>query len=575
MSQANFGERYFASRERISQVAKGISDLASDTGTELDGLLCSSAVGKKPEEPFLFIVCGEVNSGKSSLLNGLFGHELCEVSVLPETNLVIRYRYGSTPMDVDISPSLQERFRPAEFLRNFQLIDTPGTNSMTTGHQEITLSFLPAADLILFVFPVNNPWGAATWNLISSLPPDCHHRVALIIQQTDQRESADIKVIAEHVSDLSMKKTGVILPIFAVSGKNALEAKRAGALDLRAYENSGLPALEEFINHRICDSPERRAALQISHNHAAAALRNIEDHIDEQTRALGQQHHFLTSLEDEIEAMRERLLSRLPSHLAGVAEVFEKEAVWVTRSLRKSLGIFRSVFRIFVGDRIGSQIETLFIDRLRGAVEAVAESDGADIVTACRSHWSELDARITKAIGAGLCEHEPIDETLSQARRRFVQRIGRAAQEGINNLHLRKELDADLRRRNLALKSFTASTLIFIIAGAGCGIFGIIWLPWLFCGVAGLFAMGGSFIAIITRSRITRHFHAALLDTCGTFAETLRSDYEDALLIFFQDYTACLNSIRKHLAGRHLAIEPNLSRWHSLFLTLKSIEQDL
>ena len=372
-----------------------------------------------------------------------------------------------------------------------------------------------------------------------------------------------------------MKKTGVILPIFAVSGKNALEAKRAGAMDLRAYENSGLPALEEFINHRICDSPERRAALQTSRNHAAAALRNIEDHIDEQTRALGQQHHFLTSLEDEIEAMRERLLSRLPSHLAGVAEVFEKEAVWVTRSLRKSLGIFRSVFRIFVGDRIGSQIETLFIDRLRGAVEAVAESDGADIVTACRSHWSELDARITKAIGAGLCEHEPIDETLSQARRRFVQRIGRAAQEGINNLHLRKELDADLRRRNLALKSFTASTLIFIIAGAGCGIFGIIWLPWLFCGVAGLFAMGGSFIAIITRSRITRHFHAALLDTCGTFAETLRSDYEDALLIFFQDYTACLNSIRKHLAGRHLAIEPNLSRWHSLFLTLKSIEQDL
>ena len=574
MSQANFGERYFASRERISQVAKGISNLASDTGTELDGSLCSSAVGKKPEEPFLFIVCGEVNSGKSSLLNGLFGHELCEVSVLPETNRVIRYRYGSTPLDVDISPSLQERFRPAEFLRDFHLIDTPGTNAMTTGQQEITLSFLPTADLILFVFPVNNPWEAATWNLISSLPPDCHHRVALIIQQKDQRESADIKVIAQHVSDLSMKKTGVILPIFAVSGKNALEAKRAGALDLRAYENSGLPALEEFINHQICDSPERQAALQTSRNHAAAALRNIEDHIDEQTRALSQQHHFLTSLEDEIEAMRERLLSRLPSHLAGVAEVFEKEAVWVTRSLRKSLGIFRSVFRIFVGDRTGSLIETLFIERLRGAVEAVAESDGADIVTACRSHWSELDARITKAIGAGLCEHEPIDETLSQARRRFVQRIGRAAQEGINNLHLRKELDADLRRRNLALKSFTASTLIFIIAGAGCGIFGIIFLPWLFCGVAGLFAMGGSFIAIITRSRITRHFHAALLDTCGTFAETLRSDYEDALLIFFQDYTASLNSIRKHLAGRHLAIEPNLSRWHSLFLTLKSIEQD-
>jgi len=575
VSQSNFGELYFASRERISQVVKGISELASDTGTELDGSLCSSAVGKDLVEPFLFIVCGEVNAGKSSLLNGLFGHELCEVNILPETDRVIRYRYGSPPLDVEISPSLEERFRPVEFLRDFNLVDTPGTNSMTAGHEEITRGFLPVADLILFVFPVDNPWGAATWNLISSLPPDCHDRIALIIQQTDQREPADIKVIEEHMSDLSMKRIGVIPHIFAVSGKKAFEAKCAGAFDALAYEKSGLPAFEEFINRRICDSPKRRAALHTWRSHAAAALRNIEDHIEEQTRALGGQHDFLTSLEDEIDAMRERLLARLPSHLAGVAEVFEKEAVWVTRSLRKSLGLFRSVFRIFVGDRTGSQTETLFIDRLRSAVEAVAESDGADIVAACRGHWGELDARIKEAIGAGLGEQEPIDENLGQARRRFVQRIGRAAHEGINNLHLRKELDADLRRRNLALKSFTASTLIFIIAGACCGIFGVIWLPWLFCGVAGLFALGGSFIAILTRSRISRHFHAALLDTCGTFAGTLRSDYEDALLVFFQEYTACLNSIRKHLAGRQLAIEPKLSRWHGLFLTLKSIEQDL
>ena len=575
MSQANFGERYFASRERISQVAKGITDLATDTGTELDAPLCASSAGNDPGEPFLFVVCGEINAGKSSLLNALFGHELCEVNALPETDRVIRYRYGSPPLDVGISPSLEERFRPLGFLRNFNPVDTPGTNSMTTGHGETTRGFLPAADLILFVFPVNNPWGAATWNLISSIPPDCHNRIALIIQQTDRCEPADINVIEEHMSDLSMKKIGVIPPIFAVSGKNALEAKTAGAPDFRAYERSGLPAFEEFIDRRICDSPERREGLEKWRKQAAAALRNIEDRIEEQTRALGEQHHFLTSLEDEIDAMRERLLARLPSHLAGVAEVFEKEAVWVTRSLRKSLGLFRSVFRLFAGDRTGSRTETLFTERLRGAVEAVAESDGADIVAACRGHWDELGERIRKSIGAGLGEQEPIDENLSQARRRFVQRIGRAAHEGINNLHIRKELDADLRRRNLALKSFTASTLIFIIAGACCGIFGLVWLPWLFCGVAGLFALGGSFIAFLTRTRIAAYFHASLLDTCGTFAGTLRSDYEDALLIFFQDYTACLNSIRRHLAERQLAIEPNLSRWHGLFLTLKSIEQDL
>ncbi len=575
MSQANFGERYFASRERISQVVKGIADLARDTGTPLGDSLSHSAFEKDLGAPFLFVVCGEVNAGKSSLLNGLFGRELCKVNILPETDRVIWYRYGAPPRDVSTTPSLEERFRTIEFLRDFNLVDTPGTNSVVKGHQEITQRFLPVADLILFVFPVTNPWGAATWNLIAGLPAECHSRVAFIIQQADQREAADLRVIIAHMSELSMQKIGVIPPIFAVSGKKAFESKRAGAFAGHAYEESGFPAFEEFISRRVCDSPERRAALHTWRSHASAALRKIEDRIEEQTRVLGDQNHFLASLEDEIDAMRERLVSRLPRHLAGVAEVFETEAVWVTRSLRKWLSPLPSMFRIFVGDRTGSRTESLFIDRLRTAVEAVAESDGADIVAACRSHWEELDARVKEAIGAGLDEKEPIDENLAQARRRFVQRIGRAAHQGINNLHVRKELESDLRRRNLALKSFTATTLVFLIAGAACGILGFNWLPWLFCGIAGVFALGGAVISLLTRHSIARDFQRSLLDTCGTFAETLRTDYEDALRIFFQDYTTCLNSIRKHLAKQKLAIEPKLARWHDLFLTLKSIEQDL
>ena len=572
MNQANFGERYFASREQISQVVNGITELARDTDTPLEDLLSTTALEKDLGTPFLFVVCGEVNAGKSSLINGLFGCELCKVNILPETDRVIWYRHGAVPRDIDTTPSLKECFQPIDFLRDFNLIDTPGTNSAIEGHQEITQRFLSIADLILFVFPVTNPWGVATWNLISALPQERHKRVAYIIQQSDQREAADLKIIAEHMSELSIKKIGIVPPIFAVSAKNALEAKRAGAS--RTLEESGFPALEDFISRHVCDSSERRAALISLRSHASTDLRKIEDRIEEKTRTLGEQNHFLSSLEDEIDAMRERLVARLPCHLAEVAEVFEREAVCVTRSLRKWLNPFLSVFRVFIGDRTGSRIESLFIDRLRIAVEAVAESDGADVVAACRSHWDALDARVKEAIGSGLDEQEPIDENLAQARRRFVQSIGRAAHLAINNLYVRKELEADLRRRNLALKSFTASTLIFLIVGATFGIFGFQSLPTIFCYIAALFAVGGALIALVTRRNIARDFQSSLLDTCGAFAETLRADYEDALHIFFQDYTSCLNSIRKHLAKQKIAIEPKLTRWQQLFLTLKSIEQD-
>ncbi|QTN31767.1 dynamin family protein [Akkermansiaceae bacterium] len=574
MSQLNLGERYFATRERISQVISGITELAEDTSTDLGDALAAESLEKDLGVPFLFVVCGEVNAGKSSLINGLFGRELCKVNILPETDRVIWYRYGAPPRDLATTPSLEERYRPIEFLRDFNLVDTPGTNSIVKGHQEITERFLPVADLILFVFPVTNPWGGATWNLISGLPKECHPRIAFVIQQADQRESADIKVIMEHMTNLSVQRIGIVPQIFPVSGKMAFEAKRAGAFAERDYEKSGFPALEAYISRRVCDSPERRATLHTWSNNASNALRKIEDRIEDLTHVLSDQSRFLSGIEDEIDAMRERLVSRLPRHLAGVAEVFESEAVWVTRSLRKWLGVTRSVFRIFVGDRTGSDTEALFIERLRLAVESVAASDGADVVAACRSHWQELGTRVKEAIGTDVDEQEPIAEKLEQARSRFVQRIGRAAHQGIGNLHVRKALERELRRRNLALKSFTATTLLFLSLGALCGIFGFAWLPWLFCGIALVFMVGGTAIALITRWKISKDFQDSLLDTCGTFADTLRTDYEEALRIFFQDYTTCLNSIRKHLARQKLAIEPKLGRWHELFLTLKSIEQD-
>lgn len=575
MSELNFGERYFATRERISQVVKGISELAADTSTNLGDSLERSALEEDLETPFLFVVCGEVNAGKSSLINGLFGRDLCAVNILPETDRVTWYRHGVSAKDVNTTPSLQERFRPIEFLRDFNLVETPGTNSIVRGHQEITEHFLPVADLILFVFPVTNPWGAATWNLISKLPEDSLAKVAFIIQQADQREPSDIKIIVQHMTDLSMKRIGIVPPIFPVSGKKALEGRRAGSFGTKDCKESGFPALEDFISRRVCNSAERRAALETWRTHASSALRMIEDRMEQQTRMLGDQNAFLASLENEIDGMREQLVTRLPRHLAKVAEVFETEAIWVTKSLRKWLGLVPSLFRIFVGDRIGSETESLFIARLRTAVESVAESDGKDVVVACQAHWAELGGRVRESIGNTIDKTEPIDENLEQAQIRFVNRIGRAAHQAIGNLHVRKELEHELRKRNRALKSFTATTLLLVIIGAICGIFGLPWLPWIFCTIAMAFSIGGTVIAIITRIRITREFQNSLLDTCGAFAETLRADYEEALRIFFQDYTTCLNSIRKYLAQEKMAIEPKLSRWHGLFLTLKSIEQDI
>ena len=96
-----FGEEYFKTRKRLTDVVLRVLTLAEKTGAEKQPLL-DNDITKGLSNPFLFVVCGEVNAGKSSLLNGLFGQDVCKINVLPETDRVQWYRYGEKNHDKKI-----------------------------------------------------------------------------------------------------------------------------------------------------------------------------------------------------------------------------------------------------------------------------------------------------------------------------------------------------------------------------------------------------------------------------------------------------------------------------------------
>ena len=569
------GERYFATRRRVSEWMADIAALAAETGTDLAGALPPAGCAQDLGPPFLCIVCGEVNAGKSTFLNGLFGHDLCSVNRLPETKQIIHYRFGEPAREVAAAKLLHERYRPLACLRDFNLVDTPGTNAPGTEWQPLLEPFVAAAELICVVFPVSNPWGAATWNFVSRLAEDALGRLVFILQQIDQRAPADIAVILGHLRDLSLKRIGRVPPIFAVSATLACEAKRAEPPAAAMLAASGYPALEEFISRTVCNSPPRQALLHNWWAQAAAALRAVDEQLECQTRGIHSHGNLLATIEHEIDGMREHFLGRLPRHLTGVAEVFQSESVGVARLLGKRLGVIRSVYRLFVGDRTGQEMEAVIIARLQATVEAVAQADGAEVADACRRHWDDVATRVRQALGVDLGDAVQLDDTLAIARRRFVQRLGDAASQGIGNLNVRHQLGKDLLRRNVALKSFSFMTLLLLAAGATCGALALPWAPALLCGLSAAFALAGLLIGRLTRRSLIAEFHDRLLDTCGSYASTLRADYEEALRIVFQDYADSLGAIRRHLAGEKRALEPRQRRWNEVFLTLKAVEQDL
>src|SRR5438477_2058467 len=202
-------------------------------------------------QPLLFVVVGEVKAGKSSLLNALFGREFAKTGVLPATDRVCIFRYGAEEKTVDVSPQLIERFLPIEFLHDFNIVDTPGTNTMVAQHQRITEEFVPRADIVLFVFSVVNPWTQSTWDFLAFVQKRWLKNVVFVLQQADLRDAAEVAVIARHLEDTAMQKLATAPPIFAVSARQALLGKSgaAGADDL--LEKSHIRPLEEQIDRIV------------------------------------------------------------------------------------------------------------------------------------------------------------------------------------------------------------------------------------------------------------------------------------------------------------------------------------
>ena len=553
----------------------GVASLADDVGVDVADVLPLDEVSNGLRRPFTFAACGEVNAGKSMLLNALFGSPACRVNVVPETQRVTRLVYGPRVDERRAEDGGVVRALPLEVLHDFHLIDTPGTNTADVAQRELLPATLPQADLILCVFPVDNPWGGATWNLLADLPAHALDKVVFVIQQADRREAKDLEVIRGHMRDLSMKRIGRLPPVFTVAALRAYDAKRRAPVDERAWRASGIAELEAHIARTCCQSHERWAMLAGWREVTARALRVIEECMEGRVRGLHQHAEFLEEVEGEIDAMREQFVKRLPHHLAEVGDVFEQEAGGVTRVLSRRLGVVPSLLRLFMRQKVGVAIEQLFVARLKSAVEQVAQSDAAEVVGVCRQHWRDLTPRVEERLGVRLGGQREMEEAMERARAIFVKRLGRSAGEGVEKLNVRRRLDADLRLRNVSLTSFTAATLLFTTVGAVCGALGVSWLPWMFCGLAAVFLMGGVIAAVVTRRTIVSNHQQALSDACGRFANTLRDDTEDALRMIFNEYTQSLGAVREHLVREQNAILPRQRRWQEMFLHLMAVEQEL
>lgn len=259
--------KVYAFRTQLDELAKDIHHLTILIDHD-DLAETVSSLRNRIHEPFMFVIVGEVKAGKSSFINALLdtGREITKVAPQPMTDTIQQIVYGPVEDMIMINPFLKRITLPVDILKEIAIVDTPGTNTIIEKHQDITESFIPGSDLIVFVFESKNPYRQSAWDFLDFIHGDWKKKIIFVLQQKDIIDPMDLQVNMNGVREHAEKK-GMLHPmVFAVSAKQELEGNKA---------ESGFHAVRQYINENITGG--RAPYLKL--RNSLATLDNIQERI--------------------------------------------------------------------------------------------------------------------------------------------------------------------------------------------------------------------------------------------------------------------------------------------------------
>jgi GTPase SAR1 family protein len=283
---------YFDLRSHLGAALFSLGRVAELAGLKPSRTPIVKSLVEDLRDPFVFVVAGEVNTGKSTLLNALFGEEFCPSSGLPETQHIHYFRYGRSPRRTTVSAVLEEIELPHSFLRDFHVVDTPGVNSIAEGHELITGEFIPRADAVLYCFPATNPWSGASWEFLERIHHDWLKKIVLVLQQADLRTPEEITAITEHMQAITRQRLGVALPVYPVSARLALLARTSGVDKVRLLAASAFPAFERQLTQLITETAPRLAKLVTACSAGQAILAEVQASLSAASASLTELTHL-------------------------------------------------------------------------------------------------------------------------------------------------------------------------------------------------------------------------------------------------------------------------------------------
>ena len=332
-----------AASAQLDEAVKDLHQLTIDIGqVELANTV--SELRNRLHEPFMFVVVGEVKSGKSSFINALLESErdICAVAPDPCTDTIQQILYGEEEHISQINPYLKQIRIPVDVLKDIAIVDTPGTNAIIKQHQEITEEFIPASDLIVFVFEAKNPYRQSAWDFFDYIHEDWHKKIIFILQQADLMNEADLEVNMNGLRKQAKEKGVGDAAVFAVSAKLEQEGK---------HEESGFGPVRSYIADNITGGQAPYLKLSNNVETALTISEKIKKGLDDRSAQLRADKDFRADVKDTLTEQENRSINHAKLLTESLIAEYDRQTSTTYEELSDGLGFFsltkRSILSTF------------------------------------------------------------------------------------------------------------------------------------------------------------------------------------------------------------------------------------
>lgn len=559
MTSANLiSERFSAYKSQADHLLKELEDLTAKLKTE-ELQRTISNLRSNINDPYLFVVVGEVKSGKSSFVNALLGAEICKVAPEPMTDRIQQIVYGEQEHTEQLTNLTVRLHFPEELLKDIAIVDTPGTNTVIEEHQEITREYIPNSDLVFFVFPAKNPHTKSSWDLLSFVADEWKKNIVFILQQKDLTTADELRVNVNKVKEYALNHGMQNPVIFATSAKWEGEEK----------EQSGFDRVRQFIRKNITGDQNLKLKLQSILNTTESIISRIKNSLGKRREVYESDLELVTQLKQKIENGERQSQYEIERLADRITRQYEQISQEMLHEFEKGLTVFalfkRSFKSIFSNEesmeRWLENIQRKFEHDLNDSIVNIAEDGSEHFINGIKDTTNSLIDKMSSASTPKKNETDLFADTIRR-RRELIAHV----KENMVKLRRDEQLSNLIRKSSNIRTGVTGGSALTVVGAV------ILFSTHIafFDITGGVLTTAGILISsgytVFRRKQIIQEFEASISKSKSKFRVELLNNLTSQLEIIYEE-------IRRYFSDFFNHVEQETQTQRKLETEMESVQE--